>query len=473
MANVKSRVRNLEIMESGDVQTVSGTPPISSTGGTDPIISLDDAGVTFAKMQAVSANILLGNDATGTTVEEIPCTPFARTILDDVDGAAVRTTIGAGAGTVTAVTGTAPIASTGGATPAISLNDDGVTYAKIQNVSAASRLLGRGSAAGAGDPEEIVLGTNLAMSGTTLNATGGVTSVTGLAPISSTGGTTPVIALNNGGVTLGKMADLAANSIIGNNTGIAATPLALTAAQVKTLLAITTTDVSGLGTIATQNANAVTITGGSGFFADNGLGVYDSGSSGFKMTVQNLETLTADRRFRIVLGDATRTLTMAGDATISGTHSGTSSNNNTGDQTSIVGITGTTAQFNTALTDDNFATLVGVATLTNKRVTQRVLSISSNPTEPTINTDLYDVVRIFNQSSAITSFTTNLSGTPVDGDELRISVQGTVAIALTFGSSFENSTNVPLSTTTSTTKRLDMLFYWNANTSKWRQVMES
>ena len=52
------------------------------------------------------------------------------------------------------------------------IDNDAVTYAKIQNVSAASKLLGRGDS-GAGDVQEITLGTGLSMSGTTLNATGG------------------------------------------------------------------------------------------------------------------------------------------------------------------------------------------------------------------------------------------------------------------------------------------------------------
>lgn len=57
----------------------------------------------------------------------------------------------------------------------------------------------------------------------------------------------------NGVVTLAKQANLAANSIQGNNTGAPAVPLALTAAQTKSLLAIANTDVSGLGTASTVN----------------------------------------------------------------------------------------------------------------------------------------------------------------------------------------------------------------------------
>lgn len=59
------------------------------------------------------------------------------------------------------------ITVSGGAT-VLTIDNDVVTYAKMQNVSATNRLLGRGSA-GAGDTEEISLGTGLSMSGTTLN----------------------------------------------------------------------------------------------------------------------------------------------------------------------------------------------------------------------------------------------------------------------------------------------------------------
>ena len=133
-------------------------------------------------------------------------------------------------------------------------------------------------------------------------------------------------------------------------------------------------------------------------------------------------------------------------------------------------INGTNAQTYTLPSSTD--TIVGRAstdTLTNKRITKRVLALSANSATPAINTDSYDVVHITSQSTAITSFTTSLTGTPVDGDTLRISITGTTAIAITWGTSFEAST-VALPTTTTGTTRLDIGFFWNSETSKWRCV---
>jgi hypothetical protein len=52
------------------------------------------------------------------------------------------------------------------------IDNDAITYAKMQNVSAASKLIGRGDS-GSGDPQEITLGSGLTMTGTTLSASGG------------------------------------------------------------------------------------------------------------------------------------------------------------------------------------------------------------------------------------------------------------------------------------------------------------
>lgn len=48
-----------------------------------------------------------------------------------------------------------------------------ITYAKLTSASAASLLLGRGSASGAGNWQEVTLGANCTMTGTVLNCTGG------------------------------------------------------------------------------------------------------------------------------------------------------------------------------------------------------------------------------------------------------------------------------------------------------------
>ena len=136
------------------------------------------------------------------------------------------------------------------------------------------------------------------------------------------------------------------------------------------------------------------------------------------------------------------------------------------------GLSGTSFNGSSAVTiaiDSTVATLSGTQTITNKRINPRVLASTANSATPTLNTDNYDMMVITGQSVTITSFSTNLTGTPVNGQKLIISITGTGAIGITWGASFEAST-VALPSTTVTTNRLDVGFIWNVATTKWRCV---
>lgn len=114
--------------------------------------------ISFAKMQNIATDSLVGRDSASS---------------GDPENILLNSTLsmdGAGNLQRAALTGdvTAPAGSN-----ATTIPDDTVTYAKMQNVSAADRILGRGNGGGAGDVQEISLGTNLSMSGTTLNASAG------------------------------------------------------------------------------------------------------------------------------------------------------------------------------------------------------------------------------------------------------------------------------------------------------------
>lgn len=117
---------------------------------------------------------------------------------------------------------------------------------------------------------------------------------------------------------------------------------------------------------------------------------------------------------------------------------------------------------NTSDSTKNSATV----TLTNKRITPRITTITSSAT-PTINTDNCDAVIITALATAITSMTTNLSGTPTNFDKLivRIKDDGT-ARAISWWASFEAKW-VALPTTTVISKVLTVGFIYDTVTSKW------
>ncbi len=90
--------------------------------------------------------------------------------------------------------------------------------------------------------------------------------------------------------------------------------------------------------------------------------------------------------------------------------------------------------------------------------------------EPAIDTDSVDQFFITALDTNITSFTTNLTGTPTDCQKLIITItdDGTPR-NIAWGSGFEDSTMIlPIITVAST--RMDIGFLWNSVTSKWRCV---
>lgn len=146
----------------------------------------------------------------------------------------------------------------------------------------------------------------------------------------------------------------------------------------------------------------------------------------------------------------------------------------------FAGTGGILQQKNSALFFDSTNIRLGIGTNTPSETLEvsgtikgrwvpRVGSTTSSAT-PTINTDNVDIFKLTAQAADITSFTTNLSGTPNDGDILEIQITGTATRAITWGSSFVSST-VTLPTTTSGTATLTVILQYYTTSSygnnKW------
>ncbi len=254
------------------------------------------------------------------------------------------------------MSGDATLAASG----ALTIANSAVTLAKIANAAASSKLLGSGASGSGAAYVELTLGTNLSMSGTTLNATAGgsgtVTSITLTQPaagltitgsgvaITSTG--TPTFALAN---DLAAVEGLAANGLatrtatdtwtvrtltgtankidVSNGDGVSGNPTITMSATYVGQSSITT-----LGTIGTGTWQGAVIDSTYG-----GTGVNNGG-----------RTLTVSTSNGTISFTTAVTLTVAATASVSGT--------NTGDQTSVTGNAGTATALATprAIYGNNF-----------------------------------------------------------------------------------------------------------------------
>ncbi len=172
---------------------MSGDAQMSNTG----VITISNNAITSAKIANGAVQITdLDNNAGG----NISACVNGEFLTKQAGGIAcvanpdtdTDTTYTASSGVL--LTGTNFTATLGTAIETAEINNDAVTYAKIQNVTT-NRLLGRASA-GAGNTEEITLGTGLSFTGTTLNV-----SSSGITSLGGQGGTTQTFAAGAAGLT--------------------------------------------------------------------------------------------------------------------------------------------------------------------------------------------------------------------------------------------------------------------------------
>lgn len=127
-----------------------------------------------------------------------------------------------------------------------------------------------------------------------------------------------------------------------------------------------------------------------------------------------------------------------------------------------------TSAFVAATAGTDYLTPGATQTVTATRITKRTLSTSGPGATPTINTDNYDLVNLTAIAAAITSMTTNLTGTPVDGDHLLIRfTDNATARAITWGAKFGSSGVATLLATTVISKVHTVGLMWDATKSLW------
>lgn len=189
--------------------------------------------VTVTAANGVSAIVTNANTTPDLTFTLGNITPTSVAASGNVTGSNLS---GTNTGDQT-ITLTGDVTGSGTGSFAATIANKAVTYAKIQDVSGASKLLGRGSLAGAGVTEEISIGSGLTLTGTTLSASGGGSGDV-VGPASATDGAP---ALFDG--TTGKL--LKNSTPTGTGNPVLATSPTLTTPNLGTPSALVGTNITG------------------------------------------------------------------------------------------------------------------------------------------------------------------------------------------------------------------------------------
>lgn len=293
---------------------------------------LDDKIITYAKIQDVSANDkLLGRQSGGVgPVEEIDCTAAGRALIDDANAAAQRTTLGLASvaasgsaadltsgtlpdarmpaltGDVTTAVGTVATTIAANAVTTAKINNSQVTYAKIQNVTATDRLLGR-STAGAGVVEEIVCTSfgraliddaSVAAQRTTL----------GLVAVANTGSAAD---LSAGTLLAARMPALTGDvTSVVNTVGTTIANNAVTYAKMQDVSA--TDKLLGRQTAGAGDPEEITCTAAGRALIDDAAAVNQRATLGLGMTLLNVQKITATGTYTPTSGTTAVRVTLVG-----------------------------------------------------------------------------------------------------------------------------------------------------------------
>lgn len=259
------------------VTSVAASSPLSSSGGATPTISLDNSGVVAATYGSATSVPVVTVDAKG--------------LVTGVTDTAITFPPGG----VTSVTASAPLASSGGATPDISLNNSGVVAASYGSATSVAVVTvdAKGIVTGAVD--------------TPITFPASVTSVTASSPLASSGGATPDISIT-AGTTPGDVltwngAAWAGAAVPGGTVTLQdayddSTPATITLANAKPLTVTPAGGATAGISLNATNASNFTVTGTDLTLATNAAGNVNVNAAG-DVTVQGGQAF-----FRAMTGSA-------------------------------------------------------------------------------------------------------------------------------------------------------------------------